>query len=329
MNRASFLLLLAAAFTVVSARAAEEKFRFERPLMGTRFRIICCGDDRAAAGKAAGIAFGKAEQVNAAASDYLPESELSLLSSKPVGSPVPLSPLLYDLLDHSRCIAEATDGAFDPTLGPLTKLWRRTRDRGTLPSPSEIEAARAGTGWRHFTLDPEARTITLHRPGMAFDLGAVAKGHVADLMLESLAASGITRALVAAGGEIRMGDPPTGSDGWRVALQTFDPARPDEAVTLSNCAVSTSGDLHQSVEIDGVRYSHIVSPSTGLGLTRRVAAIVIANEAKLSDAISTAACVLGPDAGGALRHLPGIREVRFLTPQESLVLIHDRNPTNH
>lgn len=157
-----------------------------------------------------------------------------------------------------------------------------------LPAAVEkLRSALARTDWQHFTLDPGSRTIALHRGNMAFDLGAVAKGYAADLMLESLAGNGISRSMIAAGGEIRLGDPPPGRDGWPVALQTFDRSRPDEVVTLTNAAVSTSGDLHQSVEIDGIRYSHILDPGTGLGLTRRIAAIAIANEAKLSDALST------------------------------------------
>jgi thiamine biosynthesis lipoprotein len=321
--------LLVITSLVAALPASAEKFRFERPLMGTRFMVVCHADDREAATKAAAAAFQTAEEVNATASDYLPESELSSLSTKSTGTPIPLSPLLYGLLEHSRRMAEATDGAFDPTLGPLTRLWRETRDARRLPDPEKLQSARDRTGWRNFTLDPESRTITLHREDMGFDLGAVAKGYAADLMLESLSKSGIRKAMIAAGGEIRLGDAPPGKEGWRVAVRTFDPTQPDEVVVLSNAAVSTSGDLYQSVEIDGIRYSHILSPRTGLGLTRRTAAMVIADEAKLSDALSTAACVLGPDSSERLRNFPGLRELKLSTPQETLVRIPGNIPTTH
>ena len=306
-------LLVPAVAVLATVVSAAEKFSFERPLMGTRFSLVCYAEYMEVAGKAAEKAFSKAEEVNAAASDYLPDSELSLLSSKPVGIPVPLSPLLFDLLDHSRRLAEATDGAFDPTLGPMTKLWRETRASGKLPDPVKLSAARAAGGWRHFTLDPEARTITLLRENMAFDLGGIAKGYAADLMLETLAEAGISRALITAGGDIRLGDAPPGREGWNVALKTFDVGKNEKILTLSNAAVSTSGDLHQSVEIEGISYSHILDPATGLGLTRRVAASVIATEAKLSDALATASCVLGSDA---LKNFPGVRELSVHKPQE-------------
>jgi thiamine biosynthesis lipoprotein len=301
---------------MASVAGAEEKFSFSRPLMGTRFSVVCYAGERLAAEKAVEAAFTKAEEVNAVASDYLPASELSTLSSKTVGTPVPLSPLLFDLLDHSRRIAEATSGAFDPTLGPLTKLWRDTHASGRLPDAEALTTARAASGWRHFTLDPEARTITLLRENMAFDLGGIAKGYAADLMLDSLATSGICQALVTAGGDIRLGDAPPGRAGWNVALKTFDVGKNDEILILSNAAVSTSGDLHQSVVVEGVSYSHILDPATGLGLCRRIAASVIADNAKLSDALATAACVLGPDGGESLRDFPGVREVRVHKPQE-------------
>jgi len=304
-----------------------EKFTFERQLMGTRFTVVCYSDERALAEKAAVSAFAIAGELNAAASDYLPESELSQLATKPIGTPLPLSPLLYSILDRSRRLAEATEGTFDPTLGPLTKLWRETRTSGRLPDPEKLRAARASVGWRHFTLDPESRSITLHRENMAFDLGGVAKGYAADLMLETLAAAGISQALITAGGDIRLGDAPPGREGWKVAVKTFDLSGNDEILTLSNAAVSTSGDLHQSVEIDGVKYSHILDPATGLGLTRRIAASVIADSAKLSDPLATAACVLGPDALDALRKMPGVREVKLRLLQDSPDGLRSGNPT--
>jgi thiamine biosynthesis lipoprotein len=146
---------------------------------------------------------------------------------------------------------------------------------------------------------------------MAFDLGGVAKGCAADLMLETLAEAGIPQALITAGGDIRLGAAPPGREGWNVAIKTFDLSGNDEILTLSNAAVSTSGDLHQSVEIDGVKYSHILDPATGLGLTRRIAASVIADNAKLSDALATAACVQDSAGCEALRKMPGVREVRI------------------
>lgn len=312
------LSLTLALLSAVPASAAAEKFTFHRPLMGTRFSLVCFADDPTAAERAASAAFALAEELNAVASDYLPTSELALLSTHPVGRPIPLSPLLFDLLRHSRRLAEATEGAFDPTLGQLTRLWRTSRTQRRLPTPDELTAARAATGWQHFTLDPKSRSVTLHRPHIAFDLGGIAKGYAADLMLDSLTAAGLPQSLIAAGGDVRLGAPPPGRKGWRVALRTFDPARSDEILVLSHAAVSTSGDLYQSIEIEGRTYSHILDPRTGLGLNHRLAVSVVADEAKWSDPLATAACVLGAEQTEALRFHPHLRDLKLRMPQETL-----------
>lgn len=310
-----------------AAHSAElGKYSFERELMATRFSIVCYTEDKALAEKSAEAAFAIAAQINDVASDYLPESELSKLSARPVEKPIALSPTLYDLLDHSRRLAELTQGAFDPTLAPLTKLWRESRKLQRLPDPEKLKAAREAVGWKYFTLDPKARSITLHRENMAFDLGGIAKGYAADLMLDSLASAGIFQAMIVAGGDVRLGNSPPGRDGWNVAVQTFDQNKRDEILVLSNAAVSTSGDLYQSVEIDGVKYSHILDPATGLGLTRRIAATVVADRAALSDALATAACVMGEEAAVVLKKLPGVREVKIRTLQDTPANSRSQDP---
>jgi thiamine biosynthesis lipoprotein len=296
-------------FASLAHVAMGEKFSFERELMATRFSIVCYTDDQATAQKAADAAFAIGDKVNEVASDYLPKSELSQLASKPVGQLIQITPLFYDLLEYSRAISEMTQGTFDPTLGPLTRLWRETRMHKRLPDPEKLKTAREAVGWKNFSLDEKSSSVTLHQKNMVFDLGGIAKGYAADLMLESLIAAGLPQSMITAGGDIRLGSPPPGREGWNVAVQTFDQNRRDEIITLSNTAVSTSGDLYQSVEIDGVKYSHVLDPKTGLGLTKRIAATVIADSAKLSDAMATAACVMGEGSVDHLKKIPGVREV--------------------
>ncbi len=300
------LLLLAAPLAT-----ADTRHQFSRPLMGTTFSITCDHPDPALAEKAADEAFAAAAEINAVASDYDPDSELSRLSAVPVGRPVELSPTLYELLDTARRTAELTDGRYDPTLGTLTRLWRETRRTRTLPDAETLAAARAATGWRHYTLDPDQRTLTLAVPGMRFDLGGIAKGYAADRMLAVMRKHGIPRTSIVAGGDIAAGDAPTGRDAWKVGLKTFDKEKPDEVIDLENAAVSTSGDLHQFVEIDGVRYSHILDPETGLGLTEPIAVSVIAPRATLTDPLATAACVAGGDKAKKLLESWGATDVRI------------------
>ncbi|MGE9268049.1 MAG: FAD:protein FMN transferase [Verrucomicrobiales bacterium] len=273
---------------------AVEKIHESRPLMGTLFQITCYSAEPDQARRALHAAFALAAGIEEVASDYQADSELNRLCRAPHGQAHPLSPTLYQLLDHALQTARLTQGAYDPTLGPLTRLWRESRKNRALPEPPVLAQAQARCGFRHLQLDPETRSATLALPGMQLDLGGIAKGFAADAMLASLQKAGFPQSMIAAGGDLRLGDPPPGRPGWNVGLRTTR-LELDEVITLSNCAISTSGDLHQSVTIDGTRYAHLIDPATGLGLTTQRAASVIAPSATLTDPLATAACLL-PDA---------------------------------
>jgi thiamine biosynthesis lipoprotein len=134
---------------------------------------------------------------------------------------------------------------------------------------------------------------------VSIDLGGIAAGYACDEVLKILKAHGLPRALIDASGDLLAGDPPPGRDGWRVAVTGVDgqTTSQDLAVMIANAAITTSGDARQFVEIDGVRYSHIVDPKTGLGLSRRSSTTVIAPTGWQADAYATAANVLGTEAG--------------------------------
>jgi thiamine biosynthesis lipoprotein len=140
----------------------------------------------------------------------------------------------------------------------------------------------------------------MKKAGMRLDLGGIAKGQAADAMLAVFFCYDLPSTSITAGGDVRLGNPPPGAKGWQVGVRTFDKNKETATLTLANCAVSTSGDLQQSIEINGVHYAHIIDPATGLGLTKPVAATVIAPTATQSDALATACCVLTPDAAKKL-----------------------------
>ncbi len=294
------------------ATAKETRFTFERGLMGTQFAITCHGSDESVAKAAADLAFQRAEEINSIASDYIAGSELLRLSEK-TGTPVKVSPILFDLLTKSHDFARRTAGRFDPTLGPLTRLWRETRRVGRLPSAEALASARAACGWNLLELDQSLQTVTLRSSGMRLDLGGIAKGYAADAMFDVMKSKGFPATCIAAGGDLRLGDPPPGKSGWTVGIKTLDKGKTSGQVELANCAVSTSGDLQQAVEIDGVRYAHIIDPKTGLGLTRHLAVTIIAPNATTSDALATAACVAGADHAETMAKACGATEVRVAT----------------
>ncbi|HEX5219185.1 MAG TPA: FAD:protein FMN transferase [Verrucomicrobiae bacterium] len=268
--------------------------------MGTLFTIKVYAVDEATARAGADAAFAKVAALDKMLTDYDPESELMQLCQRPVGEPTRVSDELFEILQESQRIAKLTDGAFDVTIGPVVRLWRRARRAEMLPTPEQLARARASVGWQKLRLDPRARTVTLSVPSMQLDLGGIAKGYAADKALGVLKASGLDRALVAASGDIAVGAPPPTQKGWRVevgSLATHD-ARV-RTLWLEHAAVSTSGDAEQFVVIGGKRYSHIVDPQTGIGLTERLQVSVIGKHATQTDAFATAASVLGWERGQA------------------------------
>lgn len=292
MKRAVWIALLGACTLPDEAPLSE--YVFAEPHMGTRITIKMWAESPARAERAAKAGFDVFRRLDALMSDYKPDSELSRLSDAAGRGPRKVSPELFDVLLESKRIAERTGGAFDVTIAPVVLLWRQARKAKALPTPDALKEARAKVG--HADLLLKDGTAELKRPGMRLDLGGIAKGYACDKALAALAVEGVSRAYVDAGGGMSIGAPPPGRPGWRIGM-IGDSRR---VLLLKSCGVATAGDLEQFVEIDGRRYSHIVDPSTGLGLTNRAMCTVVAPSGFAADAVDTAVCVLGADQGFAL-----------------------------
>ena len=263
-------------------------------------------------------AFDRIAELNGIFSDYLVESELSKLSRAPANEAIPVSDELLDVLLRAEELSNKSDGAFDITVGPMIRLWRRARKAGKLPTEVQISGAKDRTGFEKLVIDPKAKTVTKKVEDMVLDLGGIAKGYAADEALRILREGGFHSALVAASGDIALGDPPPERKGWAVGLETLEMKQPGETgFELANAAVSTSGDTQRFLIIDGRRYSHIVDKNTGLGLTERIAVSVVAPNATTSDSYATAVSIMGKSAGMALIEATPNVECRIVTVDES------------
>jgi thiamine biosynthesis lipoprotein len=286
------------------------RFEYQRPEMGMAFRMVFYAADQATADKAADAAYARIKQLNDIMSDYDPDSELSKLSaSSGSGRAIPVSPDLWLVLVRSQDLAEKSAGAFDVTVGPFVNLWRRARRQHQLPPPERLDEARGAVGYRNMKLRPDDRSVELLVPNMKLDLGGIAKGYAIGEALKTLRAQGVERALVEGGGDVGVSEPPPGKTGWRFDLSSLDitNAPGERFLLLKNCAISTSGDLYQRLEIDGKRYSHIVDPRTGIGLTDHSLVNVIAPESITADSLTKVVSVLGPERG--LKFIEGVPDV--------------------
>jgi thiamine biosynthesis lipoprotein len=289
---------LAVAYGPAVAGESLKRFEIAEPHMGTRFRIILHAADEATAKRASAAAFLRIAELDGIMSDYQATSELMRLCAKAGGEAVPVSADLFDVLSRSQEISRQTDGAFDATVGPVVRLWRLSRRTQRLPDPQKLAAARALIGYENVVLDPKARAVTLKKSGMQLDLGGIAKGFAAEEAQAVLKKEGITRALVAASGDIVVSGPPPDSDAWTVGIGAVsEDEKTAPTLHLHDAAVSTSGDAFQYVEIGGKRYAHIVDPSTGMGITDIYQVTVVARDGTTSDALATALVVMGVEKG--------------------------------
>ena len=272
-----------------------ERFEFTRLLMGVQTRIVLYSKNADTGRDAASEAFTIIARLDDCMSDYrAPDgSELMRLCAAAGGPPLNVSDDLLHVLEQAQRISLASDGAFDVTVGPLVALWREARRTGVLPAQDHLQNARDLVGWKNIIIDESSHSVQLLKPSMKLDLGGIGKGYAAQRAVDALRGRGITRCLVALAGDIAVGDPPPGQSGWSIAAQSSDDVASPATLLLANAAVSTSGDSEQFIEIAGQRYGHIVNPRTGLGLTNRVSATVIAPRGELADALSTAVCVMG------------------------------------
>jgi thiamine biosynthesis lipoprotein len=295
------LLILPAGLIAVNAFQPPDlqRYTFTEPHMGTTFRIVLYAADERAARKAAKAAFARVAELNAIMSDYQPTSELMKLCANAGGPPVEVSADLFAVLQKAQEFATMTDGAFDVSISPVVRLWRRARRTREMPTADAIKKALELVNYRKIKLDPKGRTVQLLLMGMLLDLGGIAKGYAADAALAVLRQHGITRALVAAGGDIAVADAPPDAAGWKVGIAPLKnaDAAPEHYLSLKNAGVSTAGDSEQFIEIAGKRYSHIIDPKTGLGLVGRRSVTVIAPNATISDGMDTGLCVLGARRG--------------------------------
>lgn len=241
--------------------------------------------DRPAAERSAAAAFARIAELEQILSDWRPSSELRRLTATPGRDWRPVSPALGAVLAQALEVAAASDGAFDPTIGALTVLWREQRRTGHAPDPGALAAARATVDWRAIELDTAAHRVRFRHDGIRLDLGGIAKGWILDRALDVLRQHGTPHAMIEAGGDLVAGAAPLGSDGWRIAIRTTSG---DSIIVIHDGALATSGPSAQSIiDEHGVVRSHVIDPASGLGLSNGVEVTVRARSGARADALAT------------------------------------------
>jgi thiamine biosynthesis lipoprotein len=288
-------LFIISTFILTQALYSQQKFVFEKPEMGSPFTISIFAKDSSKAAEAAAVAFHCADSLNAIFSDYIDSSELNILNATAgQNRHVPVSDALFDILKYSLQAAKLSDGSYDVSMGPVVKFWRKARKENQLPDEDSLKDALDKTGYKYIHLDSVHQSVWLEKKGMRLDLGGLGKGYVAKAALNVLQAKGFMVAMVNAGGKIAIGEAPPGRNGWRIGITVPEQKQQimQQLLLLKNISVATSGDIYQHLDINGKRYSHIINPKTGIGVTWQRNVTVIAKGGVISDWLATACSVL-------------------------------------
>ncbi|WP_170412103.1 FAD:protein FMN transferase [Ruegeria arenilitoris] len=279
-----------------------EVVRLSGETMGTTFNITAIGQDLDENALAVAVEETLAD-VNAKMSNWDPNSEVSTFSAATSTEPVQVSAEFAQVMAAANDVHEKTGGTFDVTLGPLIELWGFGPRKPEDPVPADVEILKALNGvgqGRLLTLDAEAGTLTKSEPGVGINLSAIAKGYGIDAVAKTLRDAGIEDYLVEIGGDlVTMGQNDKG-EAWRIGIEKPQAGAQTYQliVSVSDRGMASSGDYKNFFEQDGVRYSHIIDPTTGRPITHRTTSVtVLAENAMMADAWATAMLALGQKKG--------------------------------
>lgn len=239
------------------------------------------------------------------------------------GEAVTVSEETVQLLTTATDYANATEGAIDPTIRPVSELWNFGSGNGAhVPEDAAIKAALSHVSYDHIrfgtapsdeTGEPVLRTVTLTDPKAAVDLGFIAKGYIADKMKEYLLSQGVTSACISLGGNVlAIGEKPDGTP-FRIGIQEpfAEEGTAIDTVEIRDTSVVTSGIYERCFYEDGVFYHHVLDTSTGYPVDNELASVtIICDSSTRADALSTSCLCLGLDKGR--KFLDAQKDVAYL-----------------
>ena len=281
-------------FSTPLLQAQTRKFSYSEMKMGSAFNLIIVSADSNKANHLARKSYELVDSLNHIFSNYDSSSELSKINASAGLLPYKMSTAMLDLVQKSQYAYIQSKGAYDISIGPLSSLWRNARKAKLFPEASTVLATKKLVGLNQVKINKRLGTIFLPNANMQLDFGGIAKGYIAQWVINFLKANGIQQALVDAGGDIVMSGPPLNQQGWLIGVnlpETTDDLL-NKKLQLSNCSVATSGDVFQFIEYKGVKYSHIINPLTGYGVTNLRNVTIVAKTGATADWLATACSIL-------------------------------------
>jgi thiamine biosynthesis lipoprotein len=270
-----------------------------------------------------GAAFAEAEELDRLLTTYDPGSQVMQINRSAGVRYVKVDPRVLEVLLAARKWWKISDGAFDPTVGPLLQLWGIPDEEGPGAYPPSLEQLRdsaALVGMDNLILDDISGAVRLDREGMSLDLGGIGKGFAVDAAVRILQERGVRAARVEAAGDLRVFGEPPGGGPWKIAIpHPRDPERTLTELEVEEGAVSISSDRHKRVFVRASQgyHTHVINPGTGVPVEGVALFVVLAPGATMADALCTAAFVLGRG--------PGLQLLRDTDGAEGIVIYFEKD----
>ncbi len=307
-NVANFLGLSWAFLLLSPALSAQDdllKVYFTSPQLGSNLSITCYLPDTSQKQPLADICWALVDSLNDTFSDYLDYSEVAMLRHAESNVPIHISRPLYDLIGKSMELSHLTQGDFDITIGSLTRMWREHLSESRIPSKGVVRRARKKVDYRAMSLIDSLQAVKLEKSGISLDFGGIAKGYIGDCLADLLRRHDVYSFLIDMGGDLVAGAPPPGRSHWEIKIPWLG-----SVIQIKQAAVATSGPDYQFFIHNGKKYTHIIDPGTGWGVSHPFSTTIVATSGWLADGLASAAAISRPDSSLALMNdLPGVEYI--------------------
>ncbi len=271
-------------------------YKYHQVSMGTVVEITLIGDEGGTANQAALRAFQEIKRIETLMSPWLDSSDVTRINRSAGKEWVKVSPETMEVIKKAQEISELSEGGFDITVGPLSELWRKAREKKSSPSVEHVKGKLDLVNFKNIEIDPGGKVL-LKKKGMAIDLGGIAKGYAVDRAFEILISFGYKNMIVNAGGDLRAGGLKNNQP-WSIGIQhPRDSKKILARISASDTAVATSGDYEKFFLDQGKRYHHIFNPKDGFPTNGYRSVTILCKDGMTADALATAVFVSGPEKG--------------------------------
>jgi FAD:protein FMN transferase len=294
-----FLFLFTLLFLFPHISQASNLYKFHQISMGTVIEITLMADDEEQANKAALQAFQEVKRIEQLMSPKIESGDVFRINQSSGKEWVKVSPETIEVIKKAQEITKLSEGGFDITVGPLSELWRKAREKKTPPPVEEVEEKLGLVNFKNIEVDKEGK-VFLKKKGMAIDLGGIAKGYAVDRAFDVLRSLGYKNLIVNAGGDLKVGGLKNHQP-WSIGIQ--NPRKSQNIlgrISVSDMAIATSGDYEKFFPYEGKRYHHIFNPRDGFPAEGCQSVTIVTKDCITADGLATAVFVLGPEKGYAL-----------------------------